>query len=362
MTCTVLERRSIVLPSGDVLTVPRPASSAARTLSAVPTEPSVVAPAALPAETVARTRTVPWSALLVVAMTVAVTWWAVDHAATLSAATSVLSGLDLGWVLLAGAAAAATWVFSGVSQQGALASSVPFGRLLATQFAGTFANQFTPAGLGGGAVNVRFLRRRGITAGEALAAVGLTQIAGVVVHLALLLAVLATDPALAGSLPSGQVPLWLRIAVAAVVLAASVVVALRRQWVVDRARQLWGQTVAAVSHLRRPRRVAQLLLGSAGLTVAHVLVLFGTLRALGTTPSLIGVAAAYLLATTAAAVVPTPGGIGSLDASLALFLYGSGVITSSAIAAVLVYRLLTSWLALAPSAATLNVLVRRGIV
>ena len=104
------------------------------------------------------------------------------------------------------------------------------------------------------------------------------------------------------------------------------------------------------------------MLGSAGLTFAHVLVLFGTLRALGTTPSLIAVAAAYLLATTAAAVVPTPGGIGSLDASLALFLYGSGVTSSTAIAAVLVYRLLTSLAGAGPSAATLNVLVRRGIV
>src|SRR3954447_363105 len=201
MTCTVLERRSIVLPSGDVLTVPRPAPSAS-----APTAASEVA-----IERPARAaRTVPWSALLVIAMTVAVTWWAVDNARTLRAATSVLSGLDLGWVLLAGAAAAATWIFSGVSQQGALGPSLPFGRLLATQFAGTFANQFTPAGLGGSAVNVRFLRRRGITSGEAVAAVGLTQIAGVVVHVSLLLAVLAADPSLADSLPAGHVPLWLR--------------------------------------------------------------------------------------------------------------------------------------------------------
>src|SRR5438105_10860562 len=131
MSCTVLERRNIVLPSGDLLTVPR-------------TAPVSTAPVAVRS---AESRTVPWSALLVVAMTVAGTWWAIDHARTLRAATSVMSGLDLGWVVLATAAAAATWVFSGVSQQGALGQSLPFGRLLATQFAGTFANQFTPAGL-----------------------------------------------------------------------------------------------------------------------------------------------------------------------------------------------------------------------
>ena len=346
MTCTVLERPTVVLPYGDALTVPRTAPE-----STVPVAPVAAEP-----------RTLPWSVLLVVAMSVAVTWWAIYNAATLRAATRVLSGLDLGWVVLAAAAAAATWIFAGVSQQGALAPTLPFGRLLAAQFAGTFANQFTPAGLGGGAVNVRFLRRRGITSGEAVAAVGLTQVAGVAVHLSLLLGVLAADPSLADSVRVGGVPVWLRLVVAAVVLSATLVVCVRHVWVVRRLHALWAQAASAVAHLRRPRRVAQLVLGSAGLTVAHILVLFGTLRALGTTPSLLAVAAAYLLATTAAAVIPTPGGIGSLDASLALFLYGSGVTSSTAIAAVLVYRLLTSWLALAPSAATLNVLVRRGIV
>ena len=253
MSCTVLERRAVERPSADVLVVT--------------SDPTTEAHA------------VPWSTLVLVAMTGAVAWWAAEHAATLRAATSVLTGLDLGWFLLAASAASATWVFSGVSQQGALAGHLPFGSLVATQFAGTFANTFTPAGLGGGAVNVRFLRRRGITSGEAIAAVGLTQIAGVAVHLSLLAAVLLADPSLTANIPASHVPIWLRIVVAAVVGSASVVVATRRHWVVERLHALARQTVSAVAHLRRPRRLAELLGGSLGLTAAHVLVLFGTLRA-----------------------------------------------------------------------------------
>lgn len=345
MTCAVLERRAVERSSVDVVSV--------EGLSVDVLE--VTAPDRC-------ARTVPWPTLALVVMSGAVAWWALEHAATLRSATSVLTGLDLGWLVLAVAAASATWVFSGLSQQGALARRLPFSSLVATQFAGTFANTFTPAGLGGGAVNVRFLRRRGISSGEAIAAVGLTQVAGVAVHLSLLATVLIADPSLTANIPASHVPVWLRVAVAVVVGAASVVVAVRRTWVVERLHSLARQTVSAVAHLRQPRRLAELLGGSLGLTAAHVLVLFGTLRALDTRPSLIAVAAAYLLATTAAAALPTPGGIGSLDASLALFLYGSGVTSATAIAAVLVYRLLTSWLALAPSAATLNVLVRRGIV
>jgi uncharacterized membrane protein YbhN (UPF0104 family) len=338
MSCAVLERRGAERPSVDVLVVSVPAP---------------LAPAA---------RTVPWSTLAIGAMTVAIPWWAIENASTLQQATSVLSGLSVWWVLLAAVAASTTWVFSGVSQQGALAPTLPFRQLLATQFAGTFANQFTPAGLGGSAVNVRFLRRQGLAVPEAVASVGLTQIAGVAVHLTFLASVLAADPSLADNVPSGSFPFWLRLVVGGVVAAAFGVVTARRAWVVERLHALWLQAVSAVAHLRRPRRIAELLLGSLGLTVAHVLVLFGTLRAMDAKPSLIAVAAAYLLATTAAAVVPSPGGIGSVDASLALFLYGAGVTAAAAIAAVLVYRLLTSWLALAPSAATLNVLIRRGTI
>jgi uncharacterized membrane protein YbhN (UPF0104 family) len=338
MTCAVLERTAVERPSVDVLAVPVSTTVAAES------------------------RTLPWSSLAVAAMAVALPWWAVENASTLQQATSVVSGLSVWWVLLAAVAASTTWVFSGVSQQGALAPTLPFRRLLATQFAGTFANQFTPAGLGGSAVNVRFLRRQGIGVPEAVASVGLTQIAGVAVHLGLLAGLLAADPSLADNVPSGHFPFWLRLVVGAVVAGAFGVVAARRAWVVERLHRLWAQTVSAVAHLRRPWRVAELFLGSLGLTAAHVLVLFGTLRAMDARPSLIAVAAAYLLATTAAAVVPTPGGIGSVDAALALFLYGAGVTSATAIAAVLVYRLLTSWLALAPSAATLNVLIRRGIV
>jgi uncharacterized membrane protein YbhN (UPF0104 family) len=305
-----------------------------------------------------------WSLVLGVAMAAGALWWAIGNAATVRRSAVVLMGLQPGWLLVAIAAAAATWVCSGLSQQGAVSSTLPLGRLVAAQFAGTFANQFTPAGLGGGAVNVRFLRRNGSTSSAALAAVGLTQLAGVVVHLSLLAAVLLADPSLADSLPAdaGHFPGWLIPLLGAIFAAALGVAVLAQSWIVTRLRGLWSQTVSALSHLRTPRRIAELLLGSVGLTVAHIAVLYGILRALDTTPPILAVAAAYLLATTAAALVPTPGGVGGLDACLGMLLYGSGIASPTAVAAVLAYRLLTSWLALVPSAFTLNALVRRGIL
>ncbi|MDX6228916.1 MAG: hypothetical protein QOI76_2306 [Frankiales bacterium] len=301
-----------------------------------------------------------WPLALGVAMAAGGLWWAIGNAGALRRSAVVLVGLQPGWLLIAAAAAAATWVCSGLSQQGAVASSLPLGRLVAAQFAGTFANQFTPAGLGGGAVNIRFLRRHGSSTSEAVAAVGLTQLAGVVVHLSLLAAVLVAGPPLPTN--AGPVPGWLLPALAVAVSAALAVGVLARSWIVARVQGLWSHTLSALSHLRNARRMAELLLGSVGLTVAHIAVLYLILRSLDAHPPVLAVAAAYLLATTVAVLVPTPGSVGGLDAALGVLLYGSGVSSSTAVAAVLAYRLLTSWLALVPSALTLNALVRRGIL
>lgn len=305
-----------------------------------------------------------WTLAFGVALVAGALWWGIGNAGTVRRSALVLLDLQPGWLLVAVGAAAATWLCSGLSQQGAVASSLPLGRLVAAQFAGTFANQFTPAGLGGGAVNVRFLRRNGSTAGEAVAAVGLTQLAGVVVHLCLLAALLVADPSPASSLPTdaGQLPGWLVPVLVALAALTATVGVVARDWIASWVRGLCSQTRSALSHLRSPRRLAELLLGSAGLTFAHIAVLYGILRALDAQPPILTVAAAYLLATTAAALVPTPGGVGGLDACLGMLLYGSGVTSPTAIAAVPAYRLLTSWLPLVPSALTLNALVRRGIV
>jgi uncharacterized protein (TIRG00374 family) len=274
----------------------------------------------------------------------------------------VLAGLRPGWLLIAIVAAGSTWVWSAVSQQGAVASHLPRRQNVAVQVAGTFASQFTPAGLGGSAVNVRFLRRRGVP--SAVAAVGLTQVAGVVVHLSLLALVLVGDPSLLRrvDLAGPHAPAWLPYAGFAVLVVVVLAVSAAHEWVGDRLSLLLGQLRDAVAHLVNRRRSAQLVLGSLGLTVAHVAVLFAILNALSTQPRLLDVAAAYLLATSAAALLPTPGGLGGLDACLGVLLYGAGVDTEIAVAAVLAYRLLTSWLPLLPSAVTLNVLVRRAVV
>ncbi|MGW5640135.1 lysylphosphatidylglycerol synthase domain-containing protein, partial [Streptomyces sp. NPDC003832] len=71
------------------------------------------------------------------------------------------------------------------------------------------------------------------------------------------------------------------------------------------------------------------------------------------------VALLYLAASSAAALLPTPGGLGSLDAVLALALTAAGAPATAAASAVIGYRLLTVWLPLLPGLLVLAALIRR---
>ncbi|MYX42505.1 TIGR00374 family protein, partial [Streptomyces sp. SID89] len=58
-------------------------------------------------------------------------------------------------------------------------------------------------------------------------------------------------------------------------------------------------------------------------------------------------------------LLPTPGGLGSLDAALAFALTTAGAPGSGAASTVLGYRLLTVWLPLVPGLLVLGLLIRR---
>ncbi|UVT14127.1 flippase-like domain-containing protein [Streptomyces thermocarboxydus] len=93
---------------------------------------------------------------------------------------------------------------------------------------------------------------------------------------------------------------------------------------------------------------------------AGVLVLVA--RAFGLAVPSAHLAVAYLAATVAVALVPTPGGIGSVEAALVVALVAAGGTAAVATAVVVVFRLLTVWLPLLPGALTLAALLRMRVI
>ena len=72
--------------------------------------------------------------------------------------------------------------------------------------------------------------------------------------------------------------------------------------------------------------------------------------------------ALYMIANTLGAAVPTPGGVGGVEAALTAVLLSYGVDSATAAAIVLLFRVLTFWLPTVPGYVMLRYSQRTGIV
>jgi len=321
---------------------------------------------------------------------VAVAALAVANRGTIGAGSASLAGADLGWLAFALALATALWVAGTAAQLGAVPIRPPLSQLFAVQVAASIVNQVVPAGVGGMAVNVRYLQRAGMTRPAAVAAVGINSVATLVTHLALIAALWSLAPAV---LPGGALHALLgpaagglgatahrllpgpslveaAVGVAAITaVAAGLMGAGRRRaaarWLraapprgLARARR---ELRAAAHLLVHPGRAALLWAGSAASPALHAAILVAVYNSLSGGISRLVVALVYLVASSVSALVPSPGGLGALDVTLVAGLVAVGAPTTTAVAVVLGYRLVTVWVPLVPGALVFAVLLRRHV-
>jgi uncharacterized membrane protein YbhN (UPF0104 family) len=311
-----------------------------------------------------RWRRLPWRTIACLVPALAVGVWAATHRSVLASGGRDLLAADRLWLLGALAATSLGWVANACARQGTVLEPLPAGRLLATAFAATAANQLAPSGIGAGAVNLRFLRGCGLTLARTSAALALYALAESVVRVALLLVLLTVFPNalhLDRLLPGADVLLLVGAVSAGAVAVTLVLVSVRRV-----RRFVRGFVVTALTDVRslhtRPSRALALWGGSLAFPALQAVSLVAVSNALGLPVSAPHVAIAYLAATCLAAGIPAPGGVGSVDAALAVALVAAGAPAATATSAVLAFRIVTVWLPLLPAALTLGVLVRGKVV
>ncbi|MFE8945218.1 YbhN family protein [Streptomyces sp. NPDC007856] len=295
-----------------------------------------------------------WHAGVLLAVLLGGLYLARRHWPALESGAGRLAGADQGWLLVGATAAVGTWAASALAQQGAVLQRLPGHRLVAAQFAASAANHLLPAGLGAGAVNLRFLMRCGLPAGRSASALAVKATAGASVRLALIALLVPACPGLLR--PPHLTPTTLAVALGGLVLLMALPAT--PWWA--RCRRALTAVLADIRALHTcPARAAALWGGSLAFAALHSLVLIAVTQAVELPLPPLQVALLYLAASSAAALLPTPGGLGSLDAALVLALTVSGAPGAAAASAVLGYRLLTVWLPLLPGLLVLGVLVRR---
>lgn len=289
---------------------------------------------------------------------------AVRHRSVLVAGFGQLRDAEWPWLLAAAGATCLTWVAAAVTRQGAVAERLPRRRLLATQFAAGAANHLLPTGLGASAVNLRFMTVCGVPLARSSAALALYLLAESVARVGLLAALLAAFPdalRFGSLLPKSTEGPLTAVLVAAVVVAVGALLFVRRLRTAVVTFLRTALTEARSVHTS-PSRALALWGGSFAFPVLQAAGLAAVGRALGLPVPVTHMALAYLAATVAVALIPTPGGIGSVEAALIVALVAAGGPVAVATAVVLAYRIITVWVPLIPGALALGALVRLKVI
>lgn len=277
---------------------------------------------------------------------------------------AVVGQADGRWMGVAALFAALRYVGAAAGLVGFVAERLPFLRTILVQVAASFLGLVAPAGVGGAALNVRFLQRSGVPAAAAVASVALWQ-AGTFVMTVIVLVVLnvisgANQTELLSVPPEAMVALAVVIAIGAVIVA----VPAGRKFVTKRLRPYLSQVRPRIgSVLTRPGRLVTGLAGTLLQTVTTVLVMWACVDAFGESVPLVLVAVIVLAGTALASAAPTPGGLGAVEAVLATGLTAAaGLDGAVAVSSVLLFRLLTFWLPVVPGWLAFTTLQRRDAV
>ncbi|MET0727779.1 MAG: flippase-like domain-containing protein [Acidimicrobiales bacterium] len=269
------------------------------------------------------------------------------------------------WLLAAAVLSIVTYLASAVGLVGGVAEPLPFGPMVLAQMASSFVNRVTPANVGGMALNVRFMQKAGVDAPSAVTGMGLSVLAGGIVHVILLVVFFAWAGQSGAN--SFELPLESKVLVIIAVLLAVVGVGAATRWgrrvfrkhVVVFLQRSW-RNLCVLSH--SPSKLLCLVLGSFGVTLAYVCALASAVAAFNGDVTFAEVGAVYLGASMIAAAAPTPGGLGALEAGLVAGFTGVGLDPGVAVAAVLSYRLVTYWLPILPGWISFHVLERRDLI
>jgi glycosyltransferase 2 family protein len=228
---------------------------------------------------------------------------------------------------------------------GFVAQRLDFLRTLLAQLAGSFVTLVTPAAVGGAALNIRYLQRRKIPAPVAAASVGVAQVVAFVLHILLIVIFVA----IAGTSAKEPItpPRWAYYVLAGLVVAAGVVIALPtgRRLLRARLSPTLGQVLPRLLEVaQQPRKLAQGIGGALLLSLCYILCLAACVAAFGRSVPIASIGVVYLTGSAIGSILPTPGGIGGVEAALTAGLTAAGVPGAVAVSAVLLFRLLTFWL------------------
>ncbi|MDO5065111.1 MAG: lysylphosphatidylglycerol synthase transmembrane domain-containing protein [Actinomyces bowdenii] len=300
----------------------------------------------------------PRTVIMAVVATVAI--WTVLAQLNFEQVSAAVAAANIWWILAGLIFSLATYVGAGLTLAAFSPQRLSVWKSTEVHLASSVVALVAPAGVGGAAINLRFLQRKGVPTATGVATVALVQVVQFVVTVILLIVLAATTGQSTGlTLPSG----WLLVAAGLIVIlvAGVLMVPQARTWVWAKIeptyRQVWPRLVWVMSN---PMRLAVGIGGAVVLTLSYILSFSASLWAFGYTLPFSVLAITYLASNTVGSVVPSPGGIGPVELALTAGLVAAGIPSGVALSTAIVYRLVTFWVPIPVGWLSLQRLQRAG--
>jgi glycosyltransferase 2 family protein len=275
-----------------------------------------------------------------------------------------LKQADVAWFVLGLILAQASFIGTGISVRGSIATPLPLLPCVLLQSAIKFINLTVPSSAGRIGIDLRFLQRQGASTPEAVAAGALDDVSETIVQGALLLISLAfVGDALDTSkfhlgTPNGRLVIAILVAL---VVSVGIVLAVPKL----RAKVLPAVRTAlsGLWSVARDREKRMELFGGSVLSeLLYSISLGATCLAFGVHLNLAELIFVNTAASVLSSLIPSPGGIGAAEASLSAALIALGVGESTAFAIAITQRLSTFYLPPIWGYLSLRWLTRKGYV
>ncbi|WP_166349821.1 lysylphosphatidylglycerol synthase transmembrane domain-containing protein [Phytoactinopolyspora limicola] len=270
---------------------------------------------------------------------------------------------NLAWLVPAVVFMFLSFVGAAFAILGFVPERVPFMRTLGAQISLSFLRLVAPSTVSNVAINIRLLTKAGVTGPLATASVAANQVGNVAITMPTIavLAVVSGSSAAAGLEPS-QSTLMI---VAGILLAAALLILIPP--IRTRLRSMWADFAERglprlLDVLSNPRKLA-VAIGGIVLQAASLVMCFYTcLRAVGGSADIAALAVVQLVGNTLGMAVPTPGGLGAVEAALTAGVSTIGVSTTIAVPAVLLFRIVSFWMPIIPGWILWTQMQRRGLL
>lgn len=268
------------------------------------------------------------------------------------------------WLLVAVVASALTYVSAAMVLTGFIPEKLPVLHNLLVQIAAGFVSLVAPAAVGGVALNTRYMQKRGIATGPAVSAVGASQAVAFVVHIALLAAFSFVAGQNMAKSNASTLVIAILLAIALLVMITMSVPPLRH-FAKNRLAPFFADSLPRLLDVAQsPRKLAIALGGTVSLSLFNSLCLWASMHTVDphTTTTYATATVVYLTAQTAGSFIPVPSGVGTVETAMAFALKAVGVSYGTAVLAVLLFRLLRTYLPAAPGYVTFTWLTRKGLL